>query len=70
MHQVNGPQVTHGGFFCEAWTVEVLEVFQNLSPMGEEELVQLLIVFIRFGELVQVANLLPYTVNDLLLGLR
>ena len=70
MHQVNGPQVTHAGFFCEAWTVEVLEVFQNLSSVSEKELVELFVVFGSFGELVQVADLLPYTVHDLLFGLR
>ena len=38
--------------------------------MGKKELVQLLIVFRGFGELVQAAELLPQAVNDLLLGLR
>lgn len=70
MHQVNGPQVTHGGFFGETWTVEVLEVFQDLSSVGEEEFVQLLVVFGRFGELVQLSYLLSQSVHDLLLGLR
>jgi hypothetical protein len=38
--------------------------------MGEEELVQLLVVFGSFGELMQVADLLPQAVHNLLLGLR
>ena len=70
MHHVNGPQVTHGGFFGETWTVEVLEVFQDLSSVGEEEFVQLLVVFGRFCELVQLSYLLSQSVHDLLLGLR
>ena len=70
MHHVNGPQVTHGGFFSEPRTVEVLEVFQDLSPVGKEVLVQLLIVFGSLFELVQAAELLPHVVNYLLLGLK
>ena len=69
MHHVNGPQVTHGGFFSEPRTVKVLEVFQDLSPVGEEVLVELFIVFGGLCELVQAAELLPQAVHDLLLGL-
>ena len=70
MHHVDCPQVTHGGFFGEAWTVEVLEVFQDLSPVVEEVLVQLLIVFGGLCKLVQAAKLLSKAVNYLLLSLR